>query len=58
MITLLIFWIACRYNEAPAMLYVGTVIIDLFILDILGNLLCKKDIEDIKIKDEESGDDE
>ena len=37
MITLLIFWIACRYNEAPAMLYVGTVLIDMFALDIIGH---------------------
>lgn len=53
MITLLIFWIACKYNESPMLLYVGTVIIDLFILDILGHWLCKKDIEDTKIKNEE-----
>lgn len=58
MITLLTFWIACKYNEAPAMLYVGTVLIDMFALDILGHCLCKKDIEDIKIKVEENGDDE
>ena len=58
MITLLVFWIACKYNEAPAMLYVGTVLIDMYVLDILGHWLCKKDIEDIKIKDEENGDDE
>ena len=58
MITLLTFWISCKYNQSPMLLYIGTVIIDLFALDIIGHWLCKKEIEDIKIKDEENGDDE
>ena len=45
MITLLTFFIACKYDNSPAMLYVGTVFIDLFTLDIIGSWLCdsKKD---------------
>ena len=45
MITLLTFWISCRYSHSPAMLYVGTVLIDMFALDIIGSWLCdnKKD---------------
>ena len=40
MITLLTFWISCKYGHSPAMLYVGTVGID-----IIGSWLCdnKKD---------------
>lgn len=45
MITLLTFWISCKYGHSPAMLYVGTVGIDIFALDIIGSWLCdnKKD---------------
>ncbi len=42
MITLLTFFIACKYGHSPAMLYVGTVFIDLFTLDIIGSWLCDK----------------
>ena len=37
MVTLLTFWIACKYNQSPMLLYIGTVIIDMFALDIIGH---------------------
>lgn len=45
MITLLTFWISCKYDYSPMLLYVGTVIIDLCALDVIKSLLCdsKKD---------------
>ncbi len=45
MITLLTFWISCKYGDSPMLLYVGTVGIDIFALDIIGSWLCdsKKD---------------
>ena len=52
MITLLIFFLDCKYNNSPSMLYVGTVLIDLFFLDIIGSWLCDK-----KDKDEEKEND-